>query len=137
MAAGSRARSARWGLLGSLGLAFRAASAPGAPSISQRLSAIPRLFRAVGRGDYRHASPGQLLGMIAALLYVVSPVDVIPEAVFGLFGIVDDAMVATWLARSVVEHTDAFLAWEGAVAGSRGPQDAPHCHETVQSRVVR
>ena len=92
--------------------------------MSQRLAALPRLLRAVGRGEYRHASAGQLLGMFAALLYVLSPVDIIPEAVFGLFGIVDDAMVATWLARSVVEHADAFLAWEGAVAQGHGPQDA-------------
>ena len=125
MASGHRGRSARWGLLGTIGMALRAATAPGSPSLSQRLAALPRLLRAVGRGDYRHASAGQLLGMLAALLYVLSPVDIIPEAVFGVFGIVDDAMVATWLARSVVEHTDAFLAWESAVARGHGQQDAP------------
>lgn len=105
--------------------------------MTQRLSALPRLFRAVSRGEYRHASVGQLLGMLAALVYVVSPVDIIPEAVFGLFGIVDDAMVATWLARSVVEHTDAFLAWESAVGGSLGPQDAASGPDQFSDRTSR
>lgn len=80
----------------------------------------------------------------------MSPVDLMPEAVLSIFGLADDAMIAGWLAASLVNDTEAFLTWErehegaGASttqhgrAGDRRPQDAPPsaARETVRSHVV-
>jgi uncharacterized membrane protein YkvA (DUF1232 family) len=46
------------------------------------------------------------------VLYIVSPVDLIPEIVVPVLGLGDDALVAAWLAGVVLSETDAFLGWE-------------------------
>ena len=51
--------------------------------------------------------------MVAMLVYVLSPVDMMPEAIFGPFGMVDDAgalAVFAWLARTAF----AYYAREAA-----------------------
>jgi uncharacterized membrane protein YkvA (DUF1232 family) len=50
--------------------------------------------------------------LAGAVLYVVSPVDFLPEAVLSVFGLVDDAFVLTWIAAAMVAETESFLAWE-------------------------
>ncbi|MEP6798041.1 MAG: YkvA family protein, partial [Lapillicoccus sp.] len=135
----------------------RSALRPGSPGMAERASAVPRLVRAALRGDYPHASRGHVVTLGAALLYVVSPVDLVPEALFSVFGLVDDAVIAGWLAATLLNDTEAFLAWErgrsprrdsweragGAGSPTAGPQDASAGQwsgsghgETVTSRVV-
>lgn len=110
--------------LGSLARAIRAASRPGSPSLMTRLAALPRLLRAVGSGDYKGATPTQLLGLLAAGLYVVSPVDLVPEAVLPVLGIADDTLVLAWLAAAVVNATEDFLRWEASPAQQAGARDS-------------
>ena len=89
--------------------------------------------------------------LAAAVAYVVSPLDLVPEALFGIFGIADDAVVVTWLAAALVADTEAYLLWEraaGRADGERhprdyaraggGPQDMPadEYRRTVRSQVV-
>ncbi len=39
--------------------------------------------------------------VVLAALYVLSPVDLVPEAIFAIFGLVDDAAVLVFLLRAV------------------------------------
>lgn len=41
------------------------------------------------------------VAVLLAMLYVLSPIDLVPEAVFAVFGLVDDAAVLVFLARAV------------------------------------
>lgn len=137
----SASAASRWARLSSLGMALRAAARPGAPGLVVRLRAVPRMLSASLQGRYAGLSAGRALGLVAAALYVVSPVDLVPEALFGVFGLADDAMLVTWLASSLLGDTEAFLAWESAHAGQdhgAPPQDAWRPHdEPVRSYVVR
>ncbi|MEV4004399.1 DUF1232 domain-containing protein [Actinomadura sp. NPDC049753] len=45
---------------------------------------------------YYRTSTGKIVAMVVAVIYIVSPVDLIPD-VFLPFGIVDDATALTWL----------------------------------------
>lgn len=45
---------------------------------------------------YYRTSTGKIVAMVIAVVYIVSPVDLIPD-VFLPFGIVDDATALTWL----------------------------------------
>jgi uncharacterized membrane protein YkvA (DUF1232 family) len=85
---------------------------PGAPGLGERLSATPRMVREAVSG--RYAAPGRprlaLLGL--ALAYLISPVDLIPEAVVPLLGLADDGVVALWLAGAFLAETDNYLGWE-------------------------
>ncbi|NMO51047.1 DUF1232 domain-containing protein [Actinoplanes sp. TBRC 11911] len=84
--------------------------ARGGPSLSRRLAALPRMMKATARGEYDGGK--RVLAMAAAAAYVISPVDFIPEAVFLVFGLVDDAVMITWLAGAVLSETTRFLEWE-------------------------
>lgn len=85
-------------------------AARGGPSLGRRLMALPRLIMASLRGEY---DGGRRLGLMAlATLYIVSPVDLVPEAFLFVVGLVDDAMVVAWLAGAVLSETERFLEWE-------------------------
>jgi uncharacterized membrane protein YkvA (DUF1232 family) len=86
------------------------AGSRGGPSIGKRLAALPRMFRATSRGEYDGGK--RLLLMAAATAYVVSPIDVIPEGLFLVFGLIDDAAMITWMAGSLLAETERFLEWE-------------------------
>ncbi len=93
-----------------------------APPVSEQLMALPRLVMMTVRGTYPGLERSRLLMMGLALAYVVSPVDVMPEALMLLAGLGDDAFVLTWLAGAVLVETERFLAWEGSPAAAHGPE---------------
>ena len=83
---------------------------PGTPGLGRRVGAIPRLIRASMRGEYDGGA--RLAMMLMAGAYIVSPIDAIPEAFTFVFGLVDDAFVATWFAGALMSETERFLEWE-------------------------
>src|SRR5690606_19866981 len=90
------AKAMRWGALGAVGAAIMPAGAPGAPGVTTRLLALPRMVRAIRRGEYAGGDLTRVLLMAGAVGYVVSPVDLLPEAVLLLGGLADDALVIAW-----------------------------------------
>jgi uncharacterized membrane protein YkvA (DUF1232 family) len=86
------------------------AGARGGPSLSKRLAALPRMIKASATGRYDGGLRVAL--MAAATAYVISPLDFIPEAALLVVGLVDDAVMITWLAGSVLAETERFLEWE-------------------------
>ncbi|MGO4599728.1 YkvA family protein [Terrabacter sp. 2RAF25] len=90
----------------------RASSRPGAPGLAQRAQAVPRLVRSTLDGTYAGTTVRRLGLVGAAVAYVVSPVDLLPEAVLPVLGAADDAVVITWAIKVLLEETDRFLAWE-------------------------
>jgi uncharacterized membrane protein YkvA (DUF1232 family) len=85
---------------------------PGAPDLSERLSALPRMVGDALSGRYAALGRTRLAMLGLALAYLVSPVDLVPEAVVPLVGLADDGVVALWLAGAFLSETDRFLAWE-------------------------
>jgi hypothetical protein len=86
------------------------AGARGGPGLGTRLAAVPRMIKATASGQYDGGM--RLALMTAATVYVVSPLDFVPEAFLALFGLVDDVVMVSWLAGSVLAETERFLAWE-------------------------
>ena len=110
----------RFAQVGALLKAVRPVMEPGSPGLGERAGSVPRLVRATLTGRYTGVSKGRLALMLAAAGYIVSPLDMIPEAVIPVLGIADDALVLSWLATRFVEETERFLEWEAAQA------DAPY-----------
>lgn len=69
-----------------------------------------RLCVAYSRGHYRDIPPDQLVVILGGLIYVVSPLDLIPDVLPG--GFVDDAVVVGWVVKTVRSELDAFREWE-------------------------
>lgn len=105
-------RPLRWGALMGVATAIRSANRPGAPGLGERLAALPRMVRAIMARKYHGVDGSKLLMMLAAVGYVVSPIDLMPEAVLLLGGLADDALVIGWLSVAVINATDDFLDWE-------------------------
>ncbi|GHJ45976.1 hypothetical protein Cs7R123_33180 [Catellatospora sp. TT07R-123] len=92
-------------------------------SLGQRLGAMPRMLVATLRG--RYDGFGRLMLITAATAYVVSPVDIVPEAFLLVFGLVDDMIVVGWIAGALLSETDRFLAWEGSIPPAAGRAATP------------
>lgn len=133
MATKTSRHTSRWGAFRTLATAIRSATRPGSPAMGERVSSLPRLIRATFRGEYAGTTRGRLLLILAAVAYVVSPVDFLPEAVLPLLGLADDAMVVSWIAASIINETESFLTWERTTAGS-ARRSAPE--DTVPGHVV-
>jgi len=90
------------------------ASRRGGPGLGTRLAALPRMIKANISG--RYDGKGRLAAMVFASAYIISPIDLVPEAFLLVFGLIDDAAVAVWLAGAVLSETERFLAWEAEQA---------------------
>lgn len=124
-------RTSRTAAFVALFRALRSSSHPGEPGIGERLRAVPRLVSATLTGRYPGTTRGQLGLLALAVLYVVSPIDLVPEAFIPFFGFADDAFVITWLAGRLLGETESFLRWERAEPRGRTEDDV------VQGDVIR
>lgn len=75
------------------------------------LMALLRLLRAYGRREYTNVPWQTLTLIVAGILYLLSPIDVIPDFIVGL-GFVDDAAVLAWVVSTVQSVLDDFQRWE-------------------------
>ncbi len=79
---------------------------------------LGRLVAAYSRGDYRDIPLDSLIMVIAGLVYVVSPIDLIPDAV-PVAGYADDAVAVGFVIRQVHHELAAFREWEEGKVSSR------------------
>lgn len=77
------------------------------------LLAMVRVVRDYQRAEYRDLAAAKLLIIIAAIIYFVSPFDVIPDWI-PVLGHIDDAFVVALALKSVRPDLDTFMAWETA-----------------------
>jgi uncharacterized membrane protein YkvA (DUF1232 family) len=75
------------------------------------LMAMIRVIRDYERGEYRDMAAPKLLIVIAAIIYFVSPFDVIPDWI-PILGHIDDAFVISLALKSARADLDTFMAWE-------------------------
>ena len=90
-----------------------------AVSIAQRrggkllkdIQLLVRLLNASMSGVYTGLSVRKLVAIVAAILYLISPLDVIPDFI-PVVGYVDDAAVIAWVMKSIAEELKDFKIWE-------------------------
>jgi uncharacterized membrane protein YkvA (DUF1232 family) len=79
------------------------------------LQAMLRLIRAYYRGDYRQISVANLVIIIAAIIYVLDPWDLIPDFIPGI-GYLDDATILAFAVQKTRETLDDFTNWESGAS---------------------
>ncbi len=99
-----------------LGEALAMARARGG-AIWTDIQLLARLLKAWMNGAYHGVSAQTVVAIVAALLYFINPLDVIPDFIPGL-GYVDDAALIAWLLKSLAGDLDQFRNWENS-GGSR------------------
>ncbi len=75
-----------------------------------QMATIIRLVRAYAKGEYREISNRNLLFSVAGLIYLVSPLDFIPDFLLG--GWADDVAILMWVYANCRAEMEAFLDWE-------------------------
>jgi uncharacterized membrane protein YkvA (DUF1232 family) len=82
-----------------------------AVELKERLQILGRLVAAYARGRYRVIPVKTLLILVAAVLYFLNPLDIVPDAILGV-GLMDDLAVLTWVYRSAQQEVTKFTQWE-------------------------
>jgi uncharacterized membrane protein YkvA (DUF1232 family) len=68
------------------------------------------LVQAYSKGEYRNVAPTTILTIMGAILYFISPLDVVPDFLVGL-GIVDDAAVISFTLKKLSVEVNEFKKW--------------------------
>ena len=77
-------------------------------AVRRDAQALARMAREAVAGRYRALPKRSLVAIVAALLYFLDPLDMIPDFL-PFFGFADDAAVLFWVANRVRKDLDAFL----------------------------
>jgi uncharacterized membrane protein YkvA (DUF1232 family) len=88
----------------------------------EKLQLFFDLVQAYSKGEYRNVSPSTILTIIGAILYFVSPLDVVPDFLVGL-GILDDAAVITFTLKKLSVEINEFKTWKKA--STLSPEESP------------
>jgi len=103
-------------LLGQLTLRLRTINwkSINGPIIKEKFMLLGRLLRAHVKGHYQVKSYRFILILIAAVIYFLNPLDLIPDFILGI-GLTDDLAVVTWVFQAAGSELDAFTKWEASV----------------------
>lgn len=80
-------------------------------SAREKFSVLGRLIKAYAAGQYRDIPWKSILLVLAAVIYFVNPIDLIPD-MLPLTGFTDDFGILLWVYNTVSTEIDKFLTWE-------------------------
>lgn len=82
------------------------------PRLKDKIMVLPAMFSDIllGRWGKERSARRTMMFALLAVLYVVSPLDILPELLLTIPGMLDDAIIATWAATSVVGMASEYLS---------------------------
>ncbi len=81
---------------------------------------VPDIFRMINywrKGIYK-VNAVDLILPILGILYVISPIDLIPEVAIPVLGVADDLAVLSLVLPKILKEVDKFLLWEAQQKGN-------------------
>lgn len=99
---------------------------------------LVRLIRSYSTGDYRQIRPSTIISGLAVLLYVLSPIDLVPDFI-PVLGFLDDLSLISWFIGKFQEEISRFREWErqtaqfGPFNPAQGDQSLPAIAELGHS----
>ncbi len=79
--------------------------------VKEKFFILGRLLRAYAQGEYRAVPWKSLLLVVAAILYFINPIDLLPD-LMPVVGLTDDFAVLFMVYKSIGADIDNFLMWE-------------------------
>ena len=77
----------------------------------EKFFTLGRLLQAYARGEYREIPWKSLVLIVAAIIYFINPIDVIPD-ILPIVGLSDDFAVLLMVYKSLGSDIDRFVDWE-------------------------
>lgn len=99
---------------------------------------LVRLVRSYVTGDYRQIQTSTIISGLAVLLYVLNPIDLVPDFI-PVLGFLDDLSLVSWFLGKFQAEIERFREWEGqtthstASAPANGDQSLPAVAELGHS----
>ncbi|MBF9238001.1 DUF1232 domain-containing protein [Hymenobacter sp. BT683] len=89
---------------------------------------LVRLVKNYITGDYREVSTSTIISGLAVLLYVLSPIDLVPDFI-PMLGFLDDLSLISWFVSKFQGEIVRYQAWEetgrGLVTSAHGTRGVP------------
>ncbi|MDO5510892.1 MAG: DUF1232 domain-containing protein [Weeksellaceae bacterium] len=82
------------------------------PTTKDKFNAFLRMVPLLLKGDYKPKRKRHIIIGLAAAVYAVSPVDLLPAVVFGPIGFLDDLIILTYGLKKIDKEIHHFLLWE-------------------------
>lgn len=79
-------------------------------SISSKIMILGKLLKFYATGDYRGIDLKNVVIIITAFVYFLSPIDLIPDFI-PMLGFADDIALVTFVFNSVAEEIEKFETW--------------------------
>lgn len=83
------------------------------PKVGDKLTDIPILvsmIRSYMKKEYTEIPVGTIIGVVAALIYFVSPIDAIADAI-PVVGYIDDVVVVGWAIKMIHDDLQDYRQW--------------------------
>lgn len=91
----------------------------GLDAVRSEFAMLSAMVRDVASGTYTGYAKSNFLLAVAAIIYVVSPIDIVPDFLVGL-GLLDDVAIVGWAMSKLGEEVDKYQAF----AAKKGEADA-------------
>ena len=79
--------------------------------IWDKLKLLIALARDWSKGNYREISKGNMILILAGIIYFVSPLDIVPDFLVGL-GFLDDAAILTFVVNRLDKELEKYRGWK-------------------------
>jgi len=86
---------------------------PKITEIPSLLSATPSMFRDLAKRKYRQIPLGTFTGGFLGFLYILNPLDLIPDAL-PILGVIDDTLVAGVFLALLSRDVRKYLLWKSS-----------------------
>jgi len=80
-------------------------------NVWEKMQLLFSLAKDYSNGSYNNVSRSAIVAIIGSLLYFISPIDVIPDFIFGL-GFIDDAFILGYVFKKVAKEIEKYQAWK-------------------------
>ena len=111
-------------------------SSTGRHPLGQRVSAVLPMLRDAFTGRWNDAPRGRLTLALAGVVYVVSPIDLMPELVLGPFGIFDDVGIAALCVAILMSSAEQWLDRGSPLGGTAPTPEAGQASDVIRGVVV-
>jgi uncharacterized membrane protein YkvA (DUF1232 family) len=80
-------------------------------NIWDQLQLFFSLTKDYASGNYTAIPKSSIIAVLAAILYFLSPLDLIPDFIVGL-GFIDDALILSLVYKQVIKELDKYQSWK-------------------------